>query len=75
MQISLNDIKKVKEFIAITSKYECDIDAISVKYPRNVVDAKSILGLFSLDLSSPIRIDYKGIDKDSFYKEISCYEI
>ena len=50
VQISLNSIDKVKSVNAIT-QYEYDFDLISGRY---VIDAKSIMGIFSLDLSKPI---------------------
>lgn len=51
VQISLNSIGKVKSFVNTISQFECDFDLISGRY---VIDAKSIMGIFSLDLSKPI---------------------
>ena len=51
VQISLNSIGKVKSFVNAISQFECDFDLISGRY---VIDAKSIMGIFSLDLSKPI---------------------
>ena len=51
VQISLNSIGKVKSFVNTISKFEYDFDLISGRY---VIDAKSIMGIFSLDLSKPI---------------------
>ena len=51
VQISLNSIGKVKSFVNTISQFEYDIDLISGRY---VIDAKSIMGIFSLDLSKPI---------------------
>lgn len=50
VKINLNTIEKVKLFVTIISKYpsDCDIVSESRKY---VIDAKSIMGIFSLDLS------------------------
>lgn len=47
---SINDIKK---FVSIVSKYDGEFDLISGRY---VVDAKSIMGIFSLDLSKPLQL-------------------
>lgn len=44
-------IESVKEFVSIVSKSSCDVDIVSGRY---VVDAKSIMGWFSLDLSSEL---------------------
>ena len=50
-KISLNSIDKVKAFVNEISKFDCDFDLVSGRY---VIDAKSIMGIFSLDLSKPI---------------------
>ena len=46
VQISLNSIDKVKSFVNAITQYEYDFDLISGRY---VIDAKSIMGIFSLD--------------------------
>ena len=51
VQISLNSIDKVKSFVNSITQYSFDFDLISGRY---VIDAKSIMGIFSLDLSKPI---------------------
>ena len=51
VQISLNSIDKVKSFVNAITQFETDFDLISGRY---VIDAKSIMGIFSLDLSKPI---------------------
>ena len=51
VQISLNSIDKVKSFVNAITQFEYDFDLISGRY---VSDAKSIMGIFSLDLSKPI---------------------
>ena len=52
--IMLDSIDKVKSFVNIVAKCNCDVDLTSGRY---VVDAKSIMGIFSLDLSKPIKLD------------------
>ena len=54
VQISLNSIDKVKAFVNDISKYDFDFDLVSGRY---VIDAKSIMGIFSLDLSKPIDLN------------------
>lgn len=54
IRISLEMAQRVKEFVNITQSYPFEILLKSGKY---VVDAKSILGIFSLDLSSPITVE------------------
>ncbi|GHU50257.1 hypothetical protein AGMMS49975_00930 [Clostridia bacterium] len=53
LTISLSSIDKVKAFVAIVSAYGGDFDLSSSRY---TVDAKSIMGIFSLDLSSPLKL-------------------
>ena len=54
VQISLNSIDKVKSFVNEITKYDNDFDLVSGRY---VIDAKSIMGIFSLDLSKPIDLN------------------
>ena len=54
VQISLNSIDKVKSFVNDISKFDFDFDLVSGRY---VIDAKSIMGIFSLDLSKPIDLN------------------
>lgn len=64
VQIRLDSIDKVKSFVNIITKYDSDFDLISGRY---VIDAKSIMGIFSLDLSRPIDL---AIHSDDNYDEI-----
>jgi len=54
VNVYLNTIDKVKGFVNIISTYEGDFDLSSDRY---VVDAKSIMGIFSLDLGKTLRLD------------------
>ena len=54
VQISLNSIGKVKSFVNAITQFDFDFDLISGRY---VIDAKSIMGIFSLDLSKPIDLN------------------
>ena len=58
--ISLNSIEKVKSFVNIVSQFNFDFDLISGRY---VIDAKSIMGIFSLDLSKPIELSVHTADR------------
>ena len=51
VKISLNSIDKVKSFVNTISQFDSDFDLISGRY---VIDAKSIMGIFSVDLSQNI---------------------
>lgn len=54
VKISLNSIDKVKTFVNEVTKYDAEFDLVSGRY---VIDAKSIMGIFSLDLSKPIDLN------------------
>ena len=54
VMISLNSIDKVKSFVNDISRFDYDFDLVSGRY---VIDAKSIMGIFSLDLSKPIELN------------------
>ena len=72
LKIMLGTIEDVKEFVNITNKYEFDCDLISGRY---AVDAKSIMGIFSLDLSKPLDMVIRGEGKgvDELYEEIAKF--
>lgn len=61
--IMLNSINDVKDFVNKILSFNCDVDLISGRY---VVDAKSIMGIFSLDLTHPIEVK---IIKDEYKQE------
>ena len=54
VQISLNTIYNIKSFVNTITKYDNDFDLVSGRY---VMDAKSIMGILSLDLSKPIDLN------------------
>ena len=54
VKISLNSIDKVKAFVNEVTRYDAEFDLVSGRY---VIDAKSIMGIFSLDLSKPIDLN------------------
>lgn len=74
VQISLNSIDKVKAFVNDISKYDFDFDLVSGRY---VIDAKSIMGIFSLDLSKPIDLNVhaEGSSLDSVLETLKPYII
>ena len=65
--INLGSIDKVKSFVNDITKFDSDFDLVSGRY---VIDSKSIMGIFSLDLSKPIDLN---IHDDNEYEDI--YEI
>lgn len=68
--VSLQAINDVKDFVNIVMKYDFDIDLVSGRY---AVDAKSIMGIFSLDLSKPIELNAHTDDADDFMNDIAKY--
>lgn len=73
VNINLNNVNKVKEFVNITSQFEGDVDLVSGRY---VIDAKSIMGIFSLDLSKTIQLNINSNDNDAisnYIKSIDKY--
>ncbi len=59
VKLNLTTIDKVKGFVNILTRYEGQFDLVSGRY---IVDAKSIMGIFSLDLSSPITLQVESCD-------------
>ncbi len=58
--ITLNSIDKVKNFVNDITRFNSDFDLVSGRY---VIDAKSIMGIFSLDLSKPITLNIHNDDE------------
>ena len=68
--VFLQAINDVKEFVTIVMHYDFDIDLVSGRY---AVDAKSIMGIFSLDLSKPIQLNAHTDDAEKFLKRIDKF--
>ena len=72
VDIKLSSIEDVRNFVNIVTKYDMDIDLTSGRY---VVDAKSIMGIFSLDLLKPIQLTAHSEDADKLLEDIKPYII
>ena len=74
VQIALSSIDDVKQFVQTLTMFDGDFELISGKY---IVDAKSILGLFSVDLSKPVvlKIDVEKTKMEEVLKAISVYRV
>lgn len=70
--ILLNEIDKVKSFVNVTIKFDADMDLISGRY---IIDAKSIMGIFSMDLSKPVvlKIHEEGEKAEEIVKALEEY--
>ena len=72
MKVLLSSINDVKKFVNIVSKYDFDVDLASDRY---VVDAKSSMGIFSLDLSKEIKVNIYSDDCDNFVNELKEFQV
>lgn len=71
VKINLNSIDKVKSFVNDVTKFDSDFDLVSGRY---VIDAKSIMGIFSLDISKPIDLNiHAETDIDSILAVLKPY--
>ena len=71
VRVCLDSIDKVKGFVNDISRFNTDFDLISGRY---VIDAKSIMGIFSLDLSKPIELTIHESDEiDEILKALQPY--
>ena len=72
VQISLNSIDKVKSFVNDITKFDYDFDLVSGRY---VIDAKSIMGIFSVDLSKAVdlRIHAEGAEAEKAMEVINPF--
>lgn len=68
--INLGSIDKVKSFVNDITKFDSDFDLVSGRY---VIDAKSIMGIFSLDLSKPIKLQAHTDDAEALEKAIGRF--
>ena len=63
--IKLNTIKDINNFVGEMLDFESDIDAIRGRY---VLNAKSVIGLFTLDLSIPLNIKINAINEEELIR-------
>ena len=70
VNIKLSLAENVKSFVNIVNRYPYDVD---LRAGRHVVDAKSILGIFSLDLSKPISLDIYADECDALLAELKPF--
>lgn len=68
--IKLTYAEEVKAFVNTVNRYEYEVD---LRSGRHVVDAKSILGIFSLDLSKPITLEIYNDDCEDLVQDIQQF--
>ena len=69
-EVTLGSMLAVKELVNIVTKYDFDVDLTSGRY---VVDAKSIMGIYSLDLSKPVTIEIHSDACDALVEELKPF--
>ena len=72
--ILLSSIEAVKKFVNLTNSYNFPINLATDKYK---IDAKSIMGIFSLDLSKPLKIEVdsgSADNADDFIRQLQQFQ-
>ena len=68
--LNLDTAESVKHFVNVVNKFDYDMD---LRSGRHVVDAKSILGIFSLDLSKPLTVEIHADKCDDLLAELKQF--
>ena len=72
VQININSIDKVKTFVNAVTAYDAEFDLVSGRF---VIDAKSIMGIFSLDLSKPLTLKIYNDDNEQILESLKPFII
>ena len=70
LDVSLNTISKVKKFTNIANSFDCEIDVFQGRY---IISAKSLMGIFSLNLTETVAVEIESDDEkeiDRFLKKM-----
>lgn len=70
LMVDINSILKIKAFVNISVKYSYDITLSSENYS---VSAKSIMGIFTLDISKPIKLTITSNNCEDYVNEIKSF--
>ena len=70
IDVRLSTIQDVQKFVNIVNRYDIDVDLSSGRY---IVDAKSIMGIFSLDLLKPITVTAHTENADELFAELKAF--
>lgn len=74
MKVNLSSVDRVKRFVSVTGSFAFDIDLVSGRF---TIDAKSIMGIFSLNLSRPLEVKAHCVDSvqmEAFEKALKDFE-
>ncbi len=69
-KVKLNAISDIRDFVTAATNCESRVEAVSGRY---IVNAKSLMGLFSLDLSKPVELRVHSDNPEKFYNSIKSY--
>ena len=72
MKITLSRVQDIREFVNIVILEEFEVDLVQGRY---VIDAKSIMGIFSLDLLSPIKLTAHTENADKLFANIAKFTV
>ena len=71
MKVKVNTMDDIKNFVYLLNQFENDVDVSSAQY---VVDGKSILGVFSLDLDKELTVKFHGEVPAELQEKLKPYE-
>ena len=71
IKIKLSNVQDIREFVNVVILADYDVDLVQGRY---VIDAKSIMGIFSLDLLSPITVRAHSDSCAAFFEKISKFK-
>ena len=69
-KIILRDIDSIRSFVRQVIQVEFEVDLVQGRY---IIDAKSIMGIFSLDLMNPIQLNAYAEDTDALMADLDKY--
>ena len=72
ISIKLSNVQDIREFVNLVILADYDVDLVQGRY---VIDAKSIMGIFSLDLLSPITVVAHTDYADEFFAKLKSHEV
>ena len=72
INIKLSDMISIREFVKEVVLLDYDVDLVQGRY---IVDAKSIMGIFALDITSPIKVVANTNDATPFFAAIDKYVV
>lgn len=71
LDVLLNTINKVKKFTNITKKFDCEINVLQGRY---IVSGRSIMGIFSLNLTNPVTVEIESDDEKEIDRFLKAME-